>query len=605
MFAASKLSSAESGASAEEGNSWNSWSSWMSPKVPGGGEKGAEASQSHAHSSWSFSWETQEEPSSGSDVSTISLASLGHASGTTKSSSATHKLSLSGGDGGQGNISAAEKKSSSVSETESLQGDESKEKKSAGESRLVPEQTTDSHGEVMQSEADKVKEETVTARPSTSSSPKPGEVSASGKELQDADTGVVETELEVSETRDSVSSASDQDGAVKLAESEVSQDSQTSEASDATVLSATSSKVEHPVGDEEAQKNAGEAHSVKSDSLSSLAEPSQVESKTLLSMDSAGDAHVVCDSNASQTSCSLEETFETIPKESHSSETLESFNTAVSGTSSDTVVSGETSFGQISASEDLQATSITSVSSEPVLLSMSTEENDASLMQEDALPDVDLFSPPRHSSLSAEEENEEKPLPFSTSNPQDEQSSFACSPQLDSTATVSSNDSSETSRLDSSMDTIVDRSQEIQGDSRCEEVDVEAESGQHWLGESSLTDLDASSSPSASFVKCMIEDAMGMEDASKHEDSGSDNHSEEKSESSKVDSEFEKSIYSGHESSDDIETTTSSDIEIISTPTPNGDRVIVDLSPLKFSLQVSFLLAMFVHSQKVQPLQVY
>ncbi|XP_055954477.1 TATA element modulatory factor isoform X3 [Patella vulgata] len=71
-----------------------------------------------------------------------------------------------------------------------------------------------------------------------------------------------------------------------------------------------------------------------------------------------------------------------------------------------------------------------------------------------------------------------------------------------------------------------------------------------------------------SFVKCMIEEAM--EDTSRPDDSGSDGHSNgEKSESSKFESENDKS---GHESSDEIETTTSSDIEIISAPTPNGHR---------------------------------
>ena len=599
MFTASKVSSPEAGASAEETNSWNSWSSWMSPKASGGGEKGAEAdaSQSHAYSSWSFSWGAQEDSSSGFDASSVSLASTGRTSGTTKSSSAPRKLSLSGGDDKQQSISAAGKvRSTSVSETESWRGDESKEDKSAKESGRVPEQTAEGHGEVLQSKADELQEEAVTAGSDTSSSPKLDEMSASEKELQSTDTGVVKTKVEVSDTTDSMSSASDQDGATKLAESEASQDSQTSEASDATVLSAASGKAEQAVGDEEMQKNAGDMQSVGSDSLGPLAEQPQAEVESPLSMGSAGDAPVACDSNASQASCSLEETFETISKVSHSSETLESFDTAVSGTSSVTMASGEASFAQISTSEDLQNTSITSVSSEPVLLSMSTEENSANLGQEDALPDVGPFSPPSHSSLNSEEENEGKSPPFDASCQQDERSSFVCSPQLDSTATASSNDSSETSRLDSSMDTVVDRSQQLHGEEGYEEVDVEADRGKHWLGESSLTDLDASSSPSASFVKCMIEDAMGMEDSSKHEDSGSDNHSEEKSESSKVDSEFEKSIYSGHESSDDIETTTSSDIEIISTPTPNGDRNIVDLSPLKFSLQVSFLVYMFVHS---------
>ncbi|KAK6171346.1 hypothetical protein SNE40_019555 [Patella caerulea] len=84
-----------------------------------------------------------------------------------------------------------------------------------------------------------------------------------------------------------------------------------------------------------------------------------------------------------------------------------------------------------------------------------------------------------------------------------------------------------------------------------------------------------------SFVKCMIEEAM--EDTSRPDDSGSDGHSNgEKSESSKFESENDKS---GHESSDEIETTTSSDIEIISAPTPNGEYKLFDLSPLRIALQ--------------------
>ena len=74
-------------------------------------------------------------------------------------------------------------------------------------------------------------------------------------------------------------------------------------------------------------------------------------------------------------------------------------------------------------------------------------------------------------------------------------------------------------------------------------------------------------SPANSFVKCTMEDAM---EESKGDDN-SDNHSgTEKSDGS-------RSIHSGHESADEIDTTTSSDIEIISLPTPNGENRQVNL----------------------------
>ena len=86
-----------------------------------------------------------------------------------------------------------------------------------------------------------------------------------------------------------------------------------------------------------------------------------------------------------------------------------------------------------------------------------------------------------------------------------------------------------------------------------------------------MTD-SGSVSPSNSYVKCMIEEAM--------DDNASDTHSNggEKSECSRS--------TGGHDSGDEISTTTSSDIEIISTPTPNGDgSKVVDLSPLRIALQ--------------------
>lgn len=70
-------------------------------------------------------------------------------------------------------------------------------------------------------------------------------------------------------------------------------------------------------------------------------------------------------------------------------------------------------------------------------------------------------------------------------------------------------------------------------------------------------------SPAHSFVKCMLEDAI---EEGKHGDDNSDSHSSiEKSEGT-------RSVYSNQESGDEIDTTTSSDIEIISLPTPNGEN---------------------------------
>lgn len=285
--------------------------------------------------------------------------------------------------------------------------------------------------------------------------------------------------------------------------------------------------------------------------------------------------------------CPHEEAFETITRDS-SKDTLESLELVGSAQGSSAEASDESFCVHIPSGEDLQhtSTSITSNSSEPMFLSLSTEDsmgNLATSQAEQILPDVDVFSPPSHSSVASEEDMESKSSPLETSMGADERTLSVVSPRFDSTATLSS-ESSETSRMDSSIDTVVERGE----NSHMQLEDADTEDSQHGDGLmlESLSDADANS-PSASFVKCMIQDIEeAMEDASKLEDSGSDNHSEEKSESSKVDSEFEKSVYSGHESSDEIETTTSSDIEIISTPTPNGEKNIVDLSrTLVFSLQ--------------------
>ncbi|RUS88994.1 hypothetical protein EGW08_003241, partial [Elysia chlorotica] len=167
--------------------------------------------------------------------------------------------------------------------------------------------------------------------------------------------------------------------------------------------------------------------------------------------------------------------------------------------------------------------------------------------------------------------------------------------------------SSDTSRLDSSADTvIVERTHQ--------DSDPPADTGYSLFGTDSTDapqnqeeaedktdspDPDASqdsSSTHSTYVKSLIQDAMD-DLSNKTEDSGSDNHSnsEVKSESSKVDSEIEKSVYSGHESSDDIETNTSSDIEILSAPHSNGEgasgddvtkfHTPFDLTPLRLAQQ--------------------
>ncbi|KAK7003716.1 TATA element modulatory factor-like isoform X1 [Biomphalaria glabrata] len=159
---------------------------------------------------------------------------------------------------------------------------------------------------------------------------------------------------------------------------------------------------------------------------------------------------------------------------------------------------------------------------------------------------------------------------------------------------ASSTGSSDTSKLDSSIDTVVDQTiVDSHSDNELTENDptfsILSERTKEDCLDSSKTLEESAQSLSSSYVKCMIEEAM--EDFSKTEDSGSDNHSNgEKSESSKQDSELEKSIYSGHESSDEIETTTSSDIEIITAPSSNGESKYgnsFEISPMKIVLQRS------------------
>ncbi|KAK3586049.1 hypothetical protein CHS0354_033172 [Potamilus streckersoni] len=86
-------------------------------------------------------------------------------------------------------------------------------------------------------------------------------------------------------------------------------------------------------------------------------------------------------------------------------------------------------------------------------------------------------------------------------------------------------------------------------------------------------------SPASSFV--MLEDST--DDNFKNNDNNSDTHS-----NSTEKSEFSRSIHSNHESSDEIDTTTSSDIEIISIPTPNGEnRQTSPIDPIPFRIAIS------------------
>ena len=92
----------------------------------------------------------------------------------------------------------------------------------------------------------------------------------------------------------------------------------------------------------------------------------------------------------------------------------------------------------------------------------------------------------------------------------------------------------------------------------------------------------STASSTSSFVKCMIEEAMT--ESPKHDDA--DSHSSVSTDHSDM-VRIRSGLNSGQTSGDEIDTTTSSDIEIISTPTPNGDYRgdrSIDLSPLRHAL---------------------
>ncbi|KAK7494421.1 hypothetical protein BaRGS_00014313, partial [Batillaria attramentaria] len=635
-----KTATSQDAASKDSSDSWNSWNTWLGykPSEEAGGDSGADTTdQSGVHSSWSFPWGVQDSsPTAKRDEPAAELAAsnVGRRPVSSKQSSSSPSAASSASSRG---ASVTQKQKHAPPSGESLPV--------ATDAVVVKEQTpvldpADKDPSTAAGSGDGV---AAVGNPVTDTPPVESktavELEAASVEgtVQEAEEPVESTERseEQCHAEDSMQNA-DRSSGVEAADVQCSgnydepQDQlpelEHASAADATAEGRVDSVNTDAWVEASASENLETVDRVSPESedvTTSAGNQTQVEmcgghvfsAHQAESSDSQSDKNldsVPAEFDAKENQLSalvqgdewvsgskpLDDAFETITRDS-SKETLESFDTVASVESFDTVVSTQGSGGEVSdesghlqipSGDDVQAssTSITSTSSEPVLLSLSTDDNMGSLASSQAGQvlsegDLDVFSPQSHSSLISEEECERKSPPLNTSVVIDERTSSVVSPRLDSTATASSNESSETSRLDSSIDTIVERSPLPQ--ENFQDVD-DREEAQHGFREEqfseSLSDADVNS-PSASFVKCMIEEAM--EDASKLEDSGSDNHSEEKSESSKVDSEFEKSVYSGHESSDEIETTTSSDIEIISTPTPNGEKNIVDLSPLKFSLQ--------------------
>jgi hypothetical protein len=115
------------------------------------------------------------------------------------------------------------------------------------------------------------------------------------------------------------------------------------------------------------------------------------------------------------------------------------------------------------------------------------------------------------------------------------------------------------------IDISEDKDGENIAETSTEMLDIKSESEENDMDKCTI-------SPAHSFVKCMLEDAI---EEGKHGDDNSDSHSSiEKSEGS-------RSIYSNQESGDEIDTTTSSDIEIISMPTPNGENRQVNFMKMK------------------------
>lgn len=179
-----------------------------------------------------------------------------------------------------------------------------------------------------------------------------------------------------------------------------------------------------------------------------------------------------------------------------------------------------------------------------------------------------------------ENESKSQPVDIPSSALDIDQYKMSDLPLSPSTASSLGGTDSDTNKLDSSLDTytsdetvvgqkMTKSDDSIPEDDTTENIPVSTENQ-----DDEISKRLAEISPSSSYVKCMIEDAM--DDSAKLEDTGSDTPSK---------SECSRST-GGHDSGDEISTTTSSDIEIISTPTSNGDgSKMLDLSPLKISLQ--------------------
>lgn len=180
----------------------------------------------------------------------------------------------------------------------------------------------------------------------------------------------------------------------------------------------------------------------------------------------------------------------------------------------------------------------------------------------------------------AENESKSQPVDIPSSALDIDQYKMSDLPLSPSTASSLGGTDSDTNKLDSSLDTytsdetVVGQKMTKSDDSIPEDDTTENIPDSTENQDDEISKRLEEISPSSSYVKCMIEDAM--DDSAKLEDTGSDTPSK---------SECSRST-GGHDSGDEISTTTSSDIEIISTPTSNGDGSrMVDLSPLKISLQ--------------------
>ncbi|XP_056019918.1 TATA element modulatory factor-like isoform X2 [Ostrea edulis] len=171
-------------------------------------------------------------------------------------------------------------------------------------------------------------------------------------------------------------------------------------------------------------------------------------------------------------------------------------------------------------------------------------------------------------------ESKSQPVNIPSSSVDIDQYKHSDLPLSPSTASSLGGTDSDTNKLDSSLDTYTSDETIVEKSSNKMTKSDESIPGDDIPENDKISESMGEISPSSSYVKCMIEDAM--DDSAKMEDNGSDTPSK---------SECSRST-GGHDSGDELSTTTSSDIEIISTPTSNGDgSKIVDLSPLKISLQ--------------------